>query len=237
MAGPPSKNGPPRRGLRLALIAGIVGATIAGAAAISARNLDGWDVAQGLPLAIILILMIARLSVSTQPLGPMARQLTLLLAFGAVLIVGYSYRDDLTGLFGRAIGTLAPAHGVQIAPGMMKFTADDSGQFAIDATVDGVAVHFLLDTGASGIALSKRDAGRLGLDAKDLRYTGIFSTANGTTRAAPVTLDSIAIGPLSATNVSAWVNEGDLDQSLLGMSYLSTLGRIEIRGDTLILER
>jgi aspartyl protease family protein len=94
-----------------------------------------------------------------------------------------------------------------------------------------------MDTGASGIALSRRDAGRLGLDTKDLRYTGLFSTANGMVRAAPVTLDSVQIGPLSANAVSAWVNEGDLDQSLLGMSYLSTLGRIEIKGDTLILER
>ena len=120
---------------------------------------------------------------------------------------------------------------------MMRFTADDTGQFAIDATVNGVAVHFLMDTGASGIALSRRDADRLGFDPKALRYSDIVSTANGMTRAAPVMLDSIQIGPLSAESVHAWVNQGDLDQSLLGMSYLSTLGRIEIKGDTLILER
>ena len=97
--------------------------------------------------------------------------------------------------------------------------------------------RFLVDTGASGIALSKRDAERLGLKPEDLRYTAPFSTANGMTRATPVTLDAIKIGPMRAYSVHAWVNEGDLDQSLLGMSYLSTLGRVEIRGDTLILER
>jgi aspartyl protease family protein len=204
---------------------------------MSPGALDGWDIARGLPLAIILLLMVARLSASTRPLGPMARQFAVILAFGTILVVGYSYRDDLTAAFGRAMGTIVPSRGTEIAPGMMRFIADDRGQFAIDATVNGVAVHFLMDTGASGIALSRRDAGRLGLDPKDLRYTGLFATANGMVRAAPVTLDSVQIGPLSANAVPAWVNEGDLDQSLLGMSYLSTLGRIEIKGDTLILER
>ncbi|MDB5395878.1 MAG: hypothetical protein JWM91_3384 [Rhodospirillales bacterium] len=237
MERPPRKSGPRLSGPRLLLIAGIVGAVIAIAASASPGALDGWDVARGIPLAIILLLMVARLSASTRPLGPMARQLAVILAFGTVLVVGYSYSDDLNGILGRVLGAIVPSHGTEIAPGMMRFTVDDNGQFAIDATVNGVQVHFLMDTGASGIALSQRDAGRLGLDPKDLRYTGLFSTANGMVRAAPVTLDSIQIGPLSAGAVPAWVNEGDLDQSLLGMSYLSTLGRIEMKGDTLILER
>jgi aspartyl protease family protein len=234
---PPRPSGPHRPALRLLLIAGGVAGIVALAASASSGALDSWDVARGLPMGIILLLMVARLSASTRPLGPMARQLAVFLAFGTVLVVGYSYKDDLNGVFGRALGTIVPSRGVQVAPGMMRFTADESGQFAIDATVNGVAVHFLMDTGASGIALSRRDASRLGFDPKILGYSGMFSTANGMTRAAPVTLDSIEIGPLSADNVPAWVNEGDLDQSLLGMSYLSTLGRIEIRGDTLILER
>ena len=56
-------------------------------------------------------------------------------------------------------------------------------------------------------------------------------------RGAHVTLDVLQVGPLTARGVRALVNEGDLDQSLLGMSYLSSLGRVEIRGDALILER
>ena len=186
MERPPRNSGPHRPGLRLILIAGGVAGIVALAASASSGALDSWDVARGLPMAIILLLMVARLSVSTRPLGPMARQLAVFLAFGAVLVVGYSYKDDLDGVFGRAMGTIVPSRGVRIAPGMMRFTADESGQFAIDATVNGVAVHFLMDTGASGIALSRRDAGRLGIDPRDLRYSGIFSTANGMTRAAPV---------------------------------------------------
>ena len=226
-----------RRVFRLFIIAGAIAAVIAGAAAVTGRELDSWDTASAAPLIVILILMTARLAASTKPLGGIARQLALLLALGAVLVIGYSYRDEARGLTDRLMGGVIPSRGVEVAPGIVKFTADENGQFAIDATVDGVRIHFLMDTGASGIALSQRDAARLGLKDEPLHYTGIFSTANGTVRAAPVTLQSIEIGPLSATKVSAWVNGGDLDQSLLGMSYLSTLGRIEIRGDTLILER
>jgi aspartyl protease family protein len=229
--------GPRRRGLRLLLIAGGVAGIVALAASQAPGALDGWDIAYGLPSVIILVLMVLRLSASTRPLGLMAKQFGIFLALGTALIVGYSYRGDFAPILGRALGTVVPGHGTQVAPGMMRFQADNGGQFVIDATVNGTKVHFLVDTGASGIALSQRDAKRLGIDAHDLGYTAIFSTANGKTRAAPIKLDRVQIGPLSADNVSAWVNEGDLDQSLLGMSYLSTLGRIEIRGDTLILER
>lgn len=95
----------------------------------------------------------------------------------------------------------------------------------------------IFNTGASGIALTKRDAERIGLDSAHLDYTSLFSTANGMVRAAPVKLDSLQIGPFDASSVPAAVDEGDLDMSLLGMSYLSTLGRIEIKGDTLTMER
>ena len=223
--------------LRLAVIAVILTAIIGMAASMSPGGLDDWDIARAIPLGVIVILMVLRLSVSTRPLGQMARQLSVFLVLGAVLVVGYSYRDDLNALFGRTLGAVVPGHGTQIAPGMMRFQADDGGQFVVNATVNGKGVRFLIDTGASGIALSRRDAERLGFDDGKLNFDTPFSTANGMTRGARITLDALQVGPLTAYGVHAWVNEGDLDQSLLGMSYLSTLGRVEIRGDTLILER
>ena len=223
---------PPHIWPRLFLVVTVVGAVVGALAASFPGALARFDIAR-LVWAIVIVALIAlRLAASTRPVGPAAKQLAVFIVIGAVLMVGYSYKNDLNGLLGRALGTVVPSRGVQVAPGMMRFTADDTGQFAIDATVNGVAVHFLMDTGASGIALSRRDADRLGFDPKALRYSDIVSTANGMTRAAPVMLDSIQIGPLSAESVHAWVNQGDLDQSLLG-----TLGRIEIKGDTLILER
>ena len=223
--------------LRLALIAVILSAIVGMALSVSPGGLDDWDVARAIPLGVILVLMVLRLSVSTQPLGRMAKQLSVFLALGTVLVVGYSYKEDLQTIFGRTMGTVVPGRGTEIAPGMMRFQADDGGQFVVNATVNGKGVRFLVDTGASGIALSRRDAERLGFDDSKLNFDTPFSTANGMTRGARVTLDALQVGPLPAYGVRAWVNEGVLFQSLVGMSYLSTLGRVEIRGDTLILER
>jgi len=226
-----------RSRLRLLLIGGIAVGVIGAAASLSYGGLSDWDVAYALPLLLWLVLMTSRLAASSQPLGQMARNLSIFLVLGVVLVTAYSFRDDFVRMRDRALGAFVPGHGTEVAPGMMKFQADDSGQFVVDAKVNGIGVHFLVDTGASGIALSRRDASRLDIDPKTLIYSQRFSTANGMTGGAPVTLDSIEIGPFSDSKVPAFVNEGDLDQSLLGMSYLKTLGRIEIRGDTLILER
>ena len=223
--------------LRLTVIAVILSVIIGLAASMSPGGLGNWDVVRAIPLGIIVILMVLRLSVSTQPLGRMAKQLSVFVALGAVLVVGYAYREDLQTILGRTLGTVVPGHGTEIAPGIMRFQADNGGQFVVNATVNGKGVRFLVDTGASGIALSRRDAERLGFDSSKLDFDTPFSTANGMTRGARITLDALQVGPLTAHGVRAWVTEGDLDRSLLGMSYLSTLGRVEIRGDTLILER
>ncbi len=223
--------------LRFLLIGGIAVGVIGAAASLSYVGLNGMDVAYATPLMVWLVLLTARLAVSQRPLGKMAQQLSVFLILGTVLVVGYSYKDDLGDLKDRALGALVPGRGVAVSPGAVRFQADDRGQFTVYAKVNGISIRFLVDTGASGIALSRHDAERLSLDPANLDYTQLFQTANGMTRGAPVTLDSVEIGPFSDTKVPADVNEGDLGESLLGMSYLRTLGRIEIKGDTLILER
>ena len=226
-----------RRVFRLLLIVAVLVGIVSVAASMSPDGLGRMDWARAAPGIVILVLMAARLAASTKPLGAVARQMALIVGLGAVLVVGYSYREDFRPLTDRLIGGIVPSRGVEVAPGILRFTADDNAQFAIDATVNGTPVHFLMDTGASGIVFSKHDAERLGFDPRQLTYSAEFSTANGLVRAAPIILNNLQIGPLEAVHVAAWVNERDLDGSLLGMSYLSTLGRIEIKGDTLILER
>ena len=98
-------------------------------------------------------------------------------------------------------------------------------------------MDFIVDTGATQVVLSQRDAKRIGLDPDGLRYSGMARTANGTVRTAPVTLDRVGLEGMIDRNVSAVVNEGAMDGSLLGMSYLRRFGRIEIAGNQLVLER
>ena len=110
-----------------------------------------------------------------------------------------------------------------------------NGHFIVEATVNGHEIRFLVDTGATDVALRREDARRLGFDPDLLRYDREYRTANGVTRAASVTLREVGIGQISMRDVAASVSEGELQISLLGMSFLSRLEGYEVRGDRLIL--
>lgn len=109
--------------------------------------------------------------------------------------------------------------------------------FRLTLQINGVDVDFLVDTGASQVVLTQADAARVGLDPDTLPYTGTAMTANGEVATAPVRLDTVQLGDITDTWVRASVNSGEMDLSLLGMSYLNRFESIEIRPDRLILNR
>lgn len=160
-------------------------------------------------------------------------------AIALVLVVGYSYRDDFMGvgrtLGARVTGELVPSAAVRTAPGVAYLSRDLTGHFHADALVNGHHVRFLVDTGASDVALTADDAERLGFDLSKLAYTVPYQTANGVTMAARVTLDEIAIGDIKVRNVRASVSRSGLEGSLLGMSFLDELRGFEFRGNELVL--
>jgi aspartyl protease family protein len=109
------------------------------------------------------------------------------------------------------------------------------GHFWAEGRVNGAPVRFLVDTGASAVALTAADARRLGLEPSQLTYGHQVDTANGPARAAAVTLDAVSVGGATLTDVDALVIEHGLDASLLGMSYLGRLSRIEATPTALVL--
>ena len=80
-------------------------------------------------------------------------------------------------------------------------------------------------------------AERIGLELDALSYTGFASTANGTVSTAPVRISLVQIGDITDEDVRATVVEGDLEISLLGMSYLRRFARVGFEGETMVLER
>lgn len=119
--------------------------------------------------------------------------------------------------------------------GAAQLTKGPDGHFWAEAKVDGRAVRFLVDTGATAVSLSKADAQRLGIDVSKLNYEYDVVTADGRTRAASVKLGSVAIAGARVANVDALVIESGLETSLLGMSYLGRLSRFEATPRSLIL--
>ena len=111
------------------------------------------------------------------------------------------------------------------------------GHYHLTLDVNGVATDFLVDTGATDIVLTRDDAQAAGLVIEELNFIGRAKTANGEVRTAPVRLDRVNLGPVVDRNVYAVVNDGQMQQSLLGMGYLQRWGKIEITGGELILTR
>ena len=109
------------------------------------------------------------------------------------------------------------------------------GHYWAEATVNGSEVRFLVDTGASAVALTQTDAQRLGVLPAPADYTLLVTTANGQTRAAPVKLASVSIGGAEVRDVQALVIENGLQTSLLGMTYLGRLSQFEATRTALIL--
>ncbi len=159
------------------------------------------------------------------------------IAIALVLILGYSFRHDIVAAKDRIVGELLPHRAVETGPGTVAIRARAGGHFQVEAMVDGVAIRFLVDTGASEVVLRPADARRLGFDLDRLRFSRIYQTANGTVRGAPVTLGEVTVGPIRLADVAASVNGAPMNQSLLGMSFLNRLSGYEVRGDVLTLHR
>ena len=109
------------------------------------------------------------------------------------------------------------------------------GQYWTEATVNGGFVKFLVDTGASSVALTPEDARKAGIRLDRLEYNIPISTAGGDNVAARVILDRVAIGAVSVRNVDALVVPEGLSTSLLGMTYLGQLQKVEVTPNALLL--
>src|SRR4051794_2009381 len=115
---------------------------------------------------------------------------------------------------------------------------DNHGHFHADARVDGRPLEFLVDTGATTIALTARSAAQLGIHPAAREYTASMNTANGVIRAAPVRLSMVEVGGIVVRDVSAHVFPDEvLGQNLLGTSFLSRLRRYEYSNGRLVLEQ
>jgi len=140
------------------------------------------------------------------------------------------------GLWNDIRRDVAPRQSV-METGQIEVPRRADGHYYLTLEVNGTPVEFVVDTGATGVVLSHDDAQAAGIDLDSLRYLGTANTANGAVRTARVVLDEVALGPITDSRVGAFVTDGDLSGSLLGMSYLQRFAKIEIEGNRLILTR
>ena len=126
------------------------------------------------------------------------------------------------------------ASNVDLGSGAVRLERASDGHFYADVQINGAAVNFLVDTGASGIALTKDDAQRAGIAVSPGMGQVVGSGASGEVRGEFVTLERVNLGAKEARGMSAAILYGG-DQSLLGQSFLSQFASVSIEGDTMVL--
>jgi aspartyl protease family protein len=157
---------------------------------------------------------------------------------GLLLAVVYTYRHDLRDVGDRVLAELVPGRAASRAGATVEIARGTRGEFQVVAEINGARIATVYDTGASAVVLTQEAAKAAGLPLEFLSYSVPVETANGRARAAPVTLDKIAIGSIIERNVPALIAQpGQLRTSLLGMSFLNRLASSEVRGDKLVLRR
>ena len=119
--------------------------------------------------------------------------------------------------------------------GKVILTADSQGHFVTNGTINGAAVKFLVDTGATLISLGASDARRIGIDASK-GQRGITNTANGQAQVSKVKLDTVRVGDVTLHNVDALVHQNELPVALLGMSFLNRM-EMQRDGGTMTLKK
>ncbi|KAB2917106.1 MAG: TIGR02281 family clan AA aspartic protease [Hyphomicrobiaceae bacterium] len=120
---------------------------------------------------------------------------------------------------------------------VVELKAGSHGHYYASAEINGRPIDVMVDSGASIVALTYDDAQRAGVHIRERDYTHRVNTANGQARVAPVVLDRVSVGDITVRNVPAAVSEpGRLNKSLLGMSFLSRLSRVDMRSGILVLQ-
>lgn len=120
--------------------------------------------------------------------------------------------------------------------GDVTLRATSNGHFETTAEINGRDVDVMVDTGATLVALTYEDAERAGIYLTPADFTHSVSTANGVAKVAPVEIGTIAIGGITVRNIRGAVTErGKLHRTLLGMTFLGRLSRVEMRKNDLVL--
>lgn len=143
----------------------------------------------------------------------------------------------VVGLWQNMKNDISPRQTYISETGQITLPRAYDGHFYAQLMLNGSPVDFVIDTGASNVVLTKKDAERAGIDLSALRFFGRAMTANGQTRTAPARIARVEIEDIMDFNVEVWVNEGEMPQSLLGNTYLQRFTKIEIGKNEMILTR
>jgi aspartyl protease family protein len=138
----------------------------------------------------------------------------------------------------KPAATVAMASAASAGSRSVNIPRDFRGHFATEGRIEGQRIAFMVDTGASMVALNESSAARFGFRPVPSQYNARVTTANGTIKAAHTRLPMVEVGGLIVRDVDAMVLPDEaLSENLLGLSFLSKLKRFEYANGTMVLEQ
>jgi aspartyl protease family protein len=168
------------------------------------------------------------------------------------LVITAAIMAGLGTFMAQMADKMAPSHASATTPRIVAVAAtpapagdrslsiarDAQGHFRTNGRIDGERIGFMVDTGASVVALNESSAARFGLRPTPSQYNATVTTANGTIKGARARLDAVDVGGLVVRNVDAMVLPDEaLSENLLGLSFLSKLKRFEYANGQMVLEQ
>lgn len=184
----------------------------------------------------MLVIVGSSLAARRLPLGQTVRYALIWGAIIAVLVLGVTCWSSVERVGNQVRSALIPGYAVAGAAHEMVVSQDENGSYYVVGQVNGKAVTFLVDTGASDVVLTPADARRLGVDTAHIRFDHPYETANGEGRGASWRADSLRVGQIGYSDVEMSVNQAPMSNSLLGMSFFRRLQSFRFEGGKLIMK-
>lgn len=187
-------------------------------------------------LSLLLVILATSLVTRREfSFGKIVKYLGIWTIIAITLIVLYSYRYEFSDFKNRVAGEVNPAEARVTKNNQIIIRAAEDGHFYVNAKINESVIRFMIDTGASDIAISLNDAERIGIKTKNLIFNKRYQTANGVAFGAGINLEELEIAGARFINLPASINGGNMGASLLGMSFLKQLKKYEVYQDKLVL--
>jgi aspartyl protease family protein len=186
-------------------------------------------------LIAILVLVVSALMVRKVPIGQGLKMFAGWVLIFLAAFVAFSLKDDIVEFAQQVLDERrAESSGVQVGQTLEIKQALD-GHFWVDGTINGQAVRFLVDSGATTTSISVDTARRAGIEPRG-GLPAIVRTANGTVTVERGRAERLRIGHIERENVAVHISEGFGDVNVLGMNFLSSLSGWGVERNRLILK-
>jgi aspartyl protease family protein len=183
---------------------------------------------------ICILLLVSSLAARRLSLGEVAKAALAWMAIFAALFAIFSFRFEFIGIWERVKADISGTAGQSISGEAIELRRQDDGHYWLLVDINGKAVRFMVDSGATMTAINATTAKEVGVEADG--YPIILSTANGRVAAKRGNVRSLVVGPHRIENHAVVVSESFGDVNLLGMNFLNSMQSWRVEANVMILQ-